>query len=217
MNFQDLLAKMKSIDESNDLPTPDITSAPTSQGPSAPDGATPPEGADTASMTAECGDDMEKPAGVATSTASQADTLLGEKGVEECGLPGMMGMPSGMMGTSKQQDNVTMNVSMNGSGAGGIRDLMDILRNLDGEQSGSDASIDDVVLGVEEDGADGNFTSATNEPNPTMYDLDAVLPTGDDMHSKGREAPKVNGGGNPLAETLMARLSAHYQSIKERQ
>ena len=94
---------------------------------------------------------------------------------------------------------------------------MDILRNLDGEKSSGHADVSDVVLGVEEDGADGNFTNATTEPDPTTYDMDAVLPTGDDIHSKGREAPKVNGGGNPLAETLMARLSAHYQSIKERQ
>lgn len=206
MNFQDLLAKMKSIDESS-VEVQDLPTSATSSPPTAPDDAMPPAGAET--PTVECGDDMEKP-------NSQSDVLLGEKDVEECGLPGMSSMPSGMMGSPKQSDSVTMNVSMNGSGAGGIRDLMDILRNLDGDQASNDAGAD-IVLGVEEDGADGNFTSATTEPNPTTYDMDAVLPTGDDIHSKGREALKVNGGGNPLAESLMARLSAHYQSIKERQ
>jgi hypothetical protein len=206
MNFQDLLAKMKSIDESS-VEVQDLPTSATSSPPTAPDDSMPPAGAET--PTVECGDDMEKP-------NSQSDVLLGEKDVEECGLPGMSSMPSGMMGSPKQSDSVTMNVSMNGSGAGGIRDLMDILRNLDGDQASNDAGAD-IVLGVEEDGADGNFTSATTEPNPTTYDMDAVLPTGDDIHSKGREALKVNGGGNPLAESLMARLSAHYQSIKERQ
>jgi hypothetical protein len=206
MNFQDLLAKMKSIDESS-VEVQDLPTSATSSPPTAPDGSLPPAGAET--PTVECGDDMEK-------TNSQSDVLLGEKDVEECGLPGMSSMPSGMMGSPKQSDSVTMNVSMNGSGAGGIRDLMDILRNLDGDQDSNDAGAD-IVLGVEEDGTDGNFTNATTEPNPTTYDMDAVLPTGDDIHSKGREALKVNGGGNPLAETLMARLSAHYQSIKERQ
>ena len=50
----------------------------------------------------------------------------------ECGMPIAIG---GAMGGSsmppKQQDNVTMNVSMNGSGAGGISDLMKILRNIE--------------------------------------------------------------------------------------
>jgi len=46
----------------------------------------------------------------------------------ECGpMPGMMVHAE----QPKQQDNVTMNVSMNGSGAGGISDLMKILRNIE--------------------------------------------------------------------------------------
>ena len=214
MNFQDLLAKMKSIDEASanpDVQIPELPTGPTDSPPSTSDGATPAAGAET--PTAECGGDMETPAGVATSTAPQDDVLLGEKEVDECGLPGMMNMPSGMMGSPKQQDNVTMNLSMNGSGAGGIRDLMDILRNLDGAKSNDDSA--DIVLGVEENESFGNSIQGNN--GPETMDMDAVLPTGDDMHSKGREARKVNGGGNPLAESLMARLSAHYQSIKERQ
>jgi hypothetical protein len=45
---------------------------------------------------------------------------------EECGS-----MPIGISGPPEQQDNVTMNVSMNGSGAGGIRDLMSIIKNIE--------------------------------------------------------------------------------------
>jgi len=48
--------------------------------------------------------------------------------VEECGE-----MPMAVMHSEppKQQDNVTMNVSMNGQGPNGIKDLMSILRNIE--------------------------------------------------------------------------------------
>ena len=52
-----------------------------------------------------------------------------ETQVQECGeMPGMMGgMPSM---TPPQQDTVSMNVSMNAQGAGGIRDLMNVLKDI---------------------------------------------------------------------------------------
>jgi hypothetical protein len=78
MNLQDLMSKLKSIDE-NAMP------------PLAP-----------------------------TKDNEPADT--------ECGMPIAIGGP---VGAPKQQDNVTMNVSMNGSGSGGIADLMKILRNIE--------------------------------------------------------------------------------------
>jgi hypothetical protein len=57
----------------------------------------------------------------------------GHTKIEECGeMPGMMNMPHGMPGMPQpQQDSVSMNVSMNASGKGGIRDLMNVLRNLE--------------------------------------------------------------------------------------
>jgi len=51
----------------------------------------------------------------------------------ECGMPIAIG--GAMGGSPKQQDNVTMNVSMNGSGAGGISDLMKILRNIEDSEN----------------------------------------------------------------------------------
>lgn len=48
-------------------------------------------------------------------------------------MPGMPGMP-GIMGHNeppKQQDSVSMSVNMNGNGAGGIRDLMSVLKNIE--------------------------------------------------------------------------------------
>lgn len=108
----------------------------------------------------------------------------------------------------KQSDSVTMNVSMNGSGAGGIKDLLDILRNI--EHAGEHKDADDVLVGVE---AEETFD---NEPNPKTAGIGAVTPTGDDLFSKGKEASKVNGGGNPMQEALIAKLSEKYESIKSR-
>ena len=175
MNFQDLLTKMKQIDEAS---------------------------------TSEC-----------DATDTPADALFGEQGVEECGMPGMDNMPHGMMGAPKQSDSVTMNVSMNGSGAGGIRDLMSILKNIEqGEHSAPEHDHeDDILVGIGEEQDDGGFQSATTEPDPQMQGVKAVTDTGNDIHSQGGEAPKMNGGGNPLArnESLVASLAQHYQSILE--
>lgn len=138
--------------------------------------------------------------------ASTADTMLtGE--LEECGD---MGPPE-----SRQSDSVTMNVSMNGSGKGGIRDLMDILNRIEGGQQGSD----DVVFGIGEQGNEMQIADEFgNEPTPQTAPVAAVTPTGDDLASKGAEAEKVNGGGNPMGvdESLVAKLANLYQEVKSR-
>lgn len=52
--------------------------------------------------------------------------------VEECSeCGGDMDMPAHQPHQAQQQDSVNMTVSMNGQGPGGIRDLMNILRNID--------------------------------------------------------------------------------------
>jgi hypothetical protein len=152
--------------------------------------------------------------------ATIPNPIAKEETVEECG---MEVMPHG------QQDSVTMNISMNGNGAGGIKDLMDIIRNI--ENASQDDNVD-IVLGREdmlanldqggagasdeslEDESFGN--SARGSSGQHTYDIDAVTPTGDDMHSKGDvKRLKVNGGENPMQESLVARLEKHYQEIKE--
>jgi hypothetical protein len=157
-----------------------------------------------------------------------------------CGVPSaMMGMNSMPSEPMKQQDSVTMNVSMNGSGAGGIRDLMAILKNIDdvsdkgpdidlGEpEKFGDKDMDVIVKkqpGMDMMTIDDDYE---NEPDEIYQDQDAVIGTGDDLHSKGAEAPKVNGGGNPrqvkTGETfklpsgdLKIRLESLYQDIKSR-
>ena len=197
MNFQDLMNRIRAIDE--DIAPQDPGSDPTLD----PD--------DTS--VEECGTDGEQPAGMAAN-----DTLLiGEKGMEECGMPGMDNMPHGMMGAPKQSDSVSMNVSMNGSGAGGIRDLMSILKNIEngGHSHDMPGEADAVLVGVGEEQNDGGFQSATTSPDQEIQGVDSVTATGNDIHSQGGEARKVNGGGNPMQETLVSRLSQLYKEIKE--
>ena len=151
--------------------------------------------------------------------AQMAPPSVPELPIAECG-----DMPSGMMGMREQPDQVTMNVSMNGTGAGGIRDLMSILRDI---ENGADEPAHephgdaDMIVGVEEpemeEEIDGKFQSATTEPSEETAGIDAVTRTGNDLASKGDEAPKVNGGGNPFVkEGLLDQLTNLYQEVKLR-
>ena len=146
-----------------------------------------------------------------------ASTIEAESSMEECGGD-MMPHP---MSAPKQSDSVTMNVSMNGSGKGGIRDLLNVLKDIEGgTDDHSDA--DDAIFGkagdieVKDEPLLGD-EYANSADNTVTLDIDAVTPTGDDLHSKGAEAEKVNGGGNPfnVDESLVARLSDLYKTIKE--
>lgn len=154
------------------------------------------------------------------------DKKVDEEIVDECG------MDMGPMDSPKQQDNVSMNISMNGSGPGGIRDLLDILRDIEngGDQEAGDLGdmIDkmdgpdtspDALIDMDEAGS-GGFDRASTAPDPQTAPLGAAYPTGDDISSHGgNEAPKVNGGGNPYrmtAESLIPRLTNLYQEVKSR-
>ena len=148
------------------------------------------------SPAAECGD-----------IAGTGDQMLTGANVDECGD---MPMPGGMMApASKQTDSVTMNLSMNGSGAGGIRDLMSILQNIEAGVSDKGQGSDEVDLA---------FGEATTEPDPQVFSQDAAYPEGNDISSHGgNEVEKVNGGGNPysnVSESLVSRVSEMYNEIK---
>lgn len=83
-----------------------------------------------------------------------------------------------------------------------------------------DVPSDDVLLGDEppNDTLLGEVPAEeewANSPESKIAKIAAVIATGDDLASKGKEALKVNGGGNPMQEALIAKLSKHYHSIKE--
>lgn len=156
-----------------------------------------------------------------------------ESSVAECG--DMMPMPM-MPHAPQQQDSVTMNVSMNGNGSGGIKDLMNILRNIEqaaehdhdhkepmiAQPHDMDGDVDIVLGTADEDmlanpDADESYgNSAPGGSDAHQFGIDSVTRHGDDMHSKGSvKRLRVNGGENPLQEALVEKLSAMYQEIKE--
>jgi len=149
-------------------------------------------------------------------------------------IPDMMGM--GHQEQPKQQDSVSMNVSLNGAGAGGVRDLMNILHNIEGGVKGSDNDGEEPILGAAHDAMshDDNFdeviddeqeswgNSASGSSGHHTHGVDAVTFSGDDMNSKGKISPVARAPGtNALREpsqydeSLVNRLSAMYQEIKE--
>ena len=183
MNFLDLMSKLKNIEESEQPPIQAVSAAPSA-----------PTFPDDGQAQLECGDEPT------SEPMHSGDMLTGE-----CGEMGPVGAP-------KQADNVTMNVSINGSGAGGIKNLIDILRNIEGgSHDGHDGK--DMIVGVDEV-IDGDFGSATTEPDETTFGTDIMTRAGGDLASKGVEAPKVNGGGNAMQEALLKKLSARYEEIK---
>jgi len=145
--------------------------------------------------------------------------------VEECGIMPMPSMPG-------QQDNVSMNLSMNANGAGGIRDLMGILRNIEhGENPATDAGdhseLDalfgepetkdaDVLLGAEPEMDETYGNSMQGASGKTDYDVATVTNIGSNDGRGDHEVRKVNGGGNPMRESLVNKLSELYQEVKGR-
>jgi hypothetical protein len=128
---------------------------------------------------------------------------------------------------STQQDNVSMNVNMSGSGSGGIRDLINILKNIDGEHGGSGDDLGDLIgkmdhpnddePGMDLDkkvviGDDQPMDEYANEPTETMGELPM---SGTDIHRPHGNYAAAQPGDNPMAvarirETL-EKLYQKYQ------
>jgi hypothetical protein len=144
------------------------------------------------------------------------------------GMLGGMGQPE----QPKQQDSVTMNVSMNGSGSGGIKDLMSILRNIEqGEMSHQGAEHDhsEPIFGDEsmEEVIDDEFESWGNSMRHASgshtHGVDAVTFSGDDMNSKGKISPVARAPGtnslrepSQFDENLVNKLQTMYNEVKSR-
>ena len=136
--------------------------------------------------------------------------------MEECG--DMMSLP--MPTEHGQSDSVTMSVSMNGSGDGGIRDLMNILKGIEnvGEPH-ADHDATDVVFGGEmEPEMEAFANSMAGASEKAYFPQSAVTDIGSNDGRGDHEVRKANGGGNPytqVGEELVNRLSNLYQEIKE--
>lgn len=139
--------------------------------------------------------------------------------LEECGGD----MPVVVQGEQPHDDSLTMNLTINSKGADSIRDLLDVLKGIDGQSEPKDMPHDhNALFGNDHDKHDhddeivigddyGN--AKQGDRGSKVFDQDTMFPVGDDLASKGREALKKNGGGNPLAESL----HALYEEIKDRQ
>jgi hypothetical protein len=115
-------------------------------------------------------------------------TLMEDTSVQECGeMPGMMGMPHAMPGMPQpQQDTVSMNVSMNAQGKNGIRDLMNVLKNIEDatqhaphynpvdDLDGAEIEIDGPAGELEIDHGESEMGHAELEPGEHHGDMEII-------------------------------------------
>lgn len=159
---------------------------------------------------------------------------LEEATVDECGMPGLSAEPP------RQQDNVTMNVSMNGSGSGGIRDLLNVLKDIqDGPDDDNNSSIDDLEHGINSmksssndddvlmrkeihsmsdllDADTGFGNSVAGDTGPKTSPISSVMQSGNDLHKSKGAYPRANGGDNAmkLKDGATYKLPTHDIKIK---
>ena len=120
------------------------------------------------------------------------------KALEECydQAMGQPSQPESGMNISSNMDTKTGNQSLTVSAQGSAANELAQLLKLSGIIGGGSH---EVEMGE----AEGEYA---NVPKEKMQPMSTQLAQGNDMHSQGAEAPKVNGGGNPM--TFAARVSA---------
>lgn len=133
-----------------------------------------------------------------------------ENCIKECGNDMSIGMPP----VSKQDDQVSMTINMSGSGSGGIKDILNILRNIeDGGSTGSpDAGreIDKMIIASDDMGED-----YANSPDEQYSMLKDIIKSGNDLHrSKDSYSDAPYRGDNPMA--LKAKMESLYNFVKSR-
>ena len=138
--------------------------------------------------------------------------------MEECGdtmsLPTELGHDH-----SSQEDSVTMSVSMNGAGDGGIRDLMNILKGIEnvGEPNADHDATDVVFGGDMEPEMEAFANSMAGASDQQTFPVSAVTNIGSNSGRGDHEVAKANGGGNPytqVSEELVDKLHELYNQFK---
>lgn len=146
--------------------------------------------------------------------------------VEECGMMS----PSMNPAAPKQSDSVNMNVSLNASGGGGIRDLMDILRNIESTEGSDDhdhdmdapapfGSDDKTIMVKKLPGFDSMMNAETfgNEPDEMYADTGSVIRDGGDLNRAKKSFARAQPGDNAMAvESIKTKLGSLYEEIKNR-
>lgn len=74
------------------------------------------------------------------------------------------------------------------------------LSSIVGDGPDMEMGIDDMDGGMDDEVLGDSF-DATTTPNPTTMDMDAAIPSGDDLNKSKLTAPRVSPGDNPLQST----------------
>lgn len=127
-----------------------------------------------------------------------------------------------------QTPPVSMNVNLTAQGVDQIKELMAL---INGAQSSRMSEPMDLSMPAAADSskcASGGLAdmmklagqaekeSFANAPDEVVSGIDAVIPSGDDMHRSKRMFKKANGGDNAMAiESIRQMLDKRYQEIKE--
>ena len=131
-----------------------------------------------------------------------------DESLDECGPMGS---------TGSQPDNVSMNVSLNGSGAGGIRDLMDVLRSIEkgnhDHDHDQDSDMDKIALKLNSENEEFD-----NEPKPEYKDIKYMTKDiSGGLNKEHGQYKKEYPGDNPMAvKQLENKLGAMYEAYKSR-
>jgi hypothetical protein len=145
----------------------------------------------------ECAGTDMPPKAAKPGLANDDELLIGEKGMEECDCD---------------------DKEMSGGPQVSIRSLIAALQAIEQgtEPEGHHDHEGEVTVYGMDEVNDGDFQDATTAPGEEVAGVNAVIPTGDDLGSKGVEKLKVNGGGNPMQESIVNRLQSMYDEIKSR-
>lgn len=130
------------------------------------------------------------------------------------------------VGAPQQTNSSTVNISFNGSGPQGIRDIMNVLRDIEDEmQQSSDSSNDDhegmempIVIKPHDEEPEGDEFEEdyANSPDEEYHDVDDVInPPSNDLNSP-HKSYKHNplGGDNKMAESLSAKLQEAMKKFR---
>jgi hypothetical protein len=136
------------------------------------------------------------------------DKPVDEDTVEECG-------PMGTPGS--QPDNVSMNVSLNGSGAGGIKDLMAVLRSIENGDNDHDHD-EKMPLHTISLGDQAENEEFANQPNAEYQDINYMTKDiAGGLNDQHRQYKKEYPGDNPMAvKKLETKLGQMYEEFKTR-
>ena len=143
----------------------------------------------------------------------KADRAAAALGLNECG--------DMMPHSPPQQDNVDMNVTLHGSGSGGIRDLMSILRDLEGKDSNGSMTVDphaddlEIMVGDMEEEYGNSAPDASGPQTASIQDVTNVGTTTNGGDPKPRQAGLPQANAHSMHETVKSRLQQQYDSIKQ--